>query len=158
MKHSIKVGFSFGVTSGIITTLGLVVGLSASTHSKFVVLGAIIAVAIADTFADAFGVHISEESENRHTPREIWESTVCTFLSKFVFAMTFVIPITLLPLTTAIIVSVVWGLSSLGLLSFYIAKEQRTRPWKAIVEHLVIALVVIALTHYVGGWIGSTFR
>ena len=27
MKHSLKTGFSFGLTSGIITTLGLMVGL-----------------------------------------------------------------------------------------------------------------------------------
>ncbi|GAI31399.1 unnamed protein product, partial [marine sediment metagenome] len=39
MKHSIKTGFSFGLTSGIITTLGLMVGLHSSTGSKLVVIG-----------------------------------------------------------------------------------------------------------------------
>lgn len=39
MKHSLKVGFSFGVTSGIITTLGLMVGLHSGTHSKVVIIG-----------------------------------------------------------------------------------------------------------------------
>jgi len=127
MKHSLKTGFSFGLTSGIITTLGLIVGLHSGTHSKVVIIGGILIIAIADAFSDALGIHISEESECRHTAKEIWESTFSTFGAKFVFAMTFVIPVLLLPLTAAIIVSVAWGLSLLGIFSFYIAREQRVK-------------------------------
>jgi len=157
MKHSLKTGLSFGLTSGIITTLGLIVGLHSGTHSKLVVIGGILTIAIADAFSDALGIHVSEESENRHSTKEIWESTVATFLSKFVFALTFVVPILLLPLPTAIIVSVIWGLSLLGFFSFYIAEEQGATPWKVIAEHLLIALAVIAITHCVGDWIGAAF-
>ncbi|MEA1994887.1 MAG: hypothetical protein U9N18_01845 [Campylobacterota bacterium] len=149
MKHSIKTGFSFGLTSAIITTLGLMVGLYSGTHSKPVVIGGIL------TIADALGIHISEESENAHTTKEIWESTLSTFLFKFVFALTFVIPVLLLQLSTAIIVSVIWGLLLLGTFSFYITKEQKTKTWMVIAEHLLIALMVIIITHYVGGWIGQ---
>ena len=157
MKHSIKTGFSFGLTSGIITTLGLMVGLHSGTRSRLVVIGGILIIAIADAFSDALGIHISEESENKHTTKEIWESTISTFLSKFVIALTFIIPLLLFQLSKAIIVSMVWGLSLLGIFSFYIAKEQKVKPWKVIVEHLLIALVVIIITHYIGDWIGSTF-
>ncbi len=38
-----------------------------------------------------------------------------------------------------------------------IAKEQKADPWKVILEHLTIALVVVTITHYVGDWISSTF-
>ncbi len=157
MKHSLTVGFSFGLTSGIITTLGLMVGLYSGTHSKLVVIGGVLTIAIADAFSDALGIHVSEESENKHTAKEIWESTIATFLSKFVFALTFIVPVLLFPLATAITVSVVWGLSLLGIFSFYIAKEQKVEPWKVVIEHLGIALVVIIVTHYAGGWISSTF-
>ena len=157
MKHSLKIGFSFGITSGIITTLGLIVGLHAGTHSKPVIIGGILTIAIADAFSDAIGIHISEESESRHTVKEIWSSTISTFLTKFVFAMTFIIPVLLFSLGTAIIVSIVWGLSLLGIFSFYIANEQKVKPWKVIMEHLLIALMVIGITHYVGDWIGSRF-
>jgi len=157
MKHSLIVGFSFGLASGIITTLGLMVGLHSGTHSKLVVIGGVLTIAIADAFSDALGIHISEESENKHTTTEIWESTIATFLSKFVFALTFIVPLMLLQLTTAIIVSVVWGLFLLGLFSFYIAKVQGVKPWKVVIEHLVIAVAVIILTHYAGCWISSAF-
>jgi len=157
MKHSLKTGFSFGLTSGIITTLGLMVGLHSGTHSKLVVIGGILTIAIADAFSDALGIHISEESENKHTTKEIWESTLSTFLSKFIVALTFIIPILLLQLSAAIIASIVWGLSLLGIFSFFLAREQKVRPWKVVIEHLFIAVVVITIAHLVGDWIGSMF-
>ncbi|OGP55629.1 MAG: hypothetical protein A2Y65_00485 [Deltaproteobacteria bacterium RBG_13_52_11] len=149
-KHSIKTGLSFGLTSATITTLGLMVGLHAGTNSKLVVIGGILIIAIADAFSDALGIHISEESENKHTTLEIWEATIATFLAKFVFASTFIVPLLLFPLATAIIVSVVYGLLLLSLFSFYMAKGQGEKPWKVIAEHLLIAVVVVIVTHYVG--------
>lgn len=157
LKHSIKIGFSFGLTSGIITTLGLMVGLHSGTHSKLVVLGGILTIAIADAFSDALGIHIAEESENVHTQKEIWESTISTFFSKFLFALTFVIPILVFELSTAIVVSIIWGLLILGMVSFSMAMEQRRKSWKVVGEHLLIALAVIVITHYVGDWISSRF-
>ncbi len=157
MKHSLKTGLSFGLTSGIITTLGLIVGLHAGTHSKIVVIGGILTIAVADAFSDALGIHISEESENKHTTREIWEATISTLLSKFVFALTFVIPLLLFQIETAILVSVIWGLSLLGIFSYFLAKGQNVKSWKVIFEHLIIAIVVIVATHYVGTWIRAAF-
>lgn len=157
MRHSLKIGFSFGLTSGIITTLGLMVGLHSGTHSKLVVIGGILTIAIADAFSDALGIHISEESESKHTPKEIWLSAISTFLSKLIFALTFIIPVLLFKLSTAIMVSVIWGLSLLGIFSFRIAKEQKVEPWRMVAEHMLVALAVVIITHYLGDWIASRF-
>jgi len=158
MNHSLKVGFSFGLTSGIITTLGLMVGLSSGTSSRITVIGGILTIAIADSLSDAMGIHISEESENKHTTKEIWESTIATLASKFVFALSFIIPVLLFSdLSTAVIVSIIWGLSVLSILSYSLAIKQNKKPWRPIAEHLIIAILVIILTHYVGCWISTTF-
>jgi VIT1/CCC1 family predicted Fe2+/Mn2+ transporter len=158
MREALKTGISFGLTSGVITTLGLMVGLHSGTHSKLVVLGGILMIAIADAFSDALGIHVSEESENIHTRRQIWASTVSTFLSKFMFALTFVIPVVLFQLSIAILVSVLWGLGVLAILSYKIAMSQGTKPWRVIAEHLLIALAVIVITHFVGDWISVAFK
>ncbi len=157
LKHSIKVGFSFGITSGIITTLGLMVGLSSSTHSKLVVIGGILTIAIADAFSDALGIHISEESENKHTTREIWEATISTLLFKFIFALTFLVPVLVFQLSTAVLISGIWGFSLLGLLSLNMAKEQNEKPWKVVLEHWLVAVVVVVLTYYIGSFIAARF-
>jgi VIT1/CCC1 family predicted Fe2+/Mn2+ transporter len=160
MNHPFKIGFCFGLTSGIITTLGLMVGLHSGTHSSLAVIGGVLTIAIADAFSDALGIHMSQEYEDYRTAKEIWESTLATFLSKFFFALTFLVPIFLFPnsLETAITASAIWGLLALGILSFVIARYKKEKPWKVILEHLTIALVVIIITHYAGDLISMTFN
>lgn len=157
MKPSYLKGISFGLTSGIITTLGMMVGLQSGTHSQLAVLGGILTIAIADAFSDALGIHISEESENQHTTKEIWESTLATFAAKVVFALTFVIPVVLLSLEKAIITSIIWGLFVLGVISYWMARSQKTSAWHTIGEHWIIAIIVVIATHYTGIWIAGTF-
>jgi len=157
MRHSFQVGFSFGLTSGIITTLGLMIGLNSGTNSEMIVIGGILTIAIADAFSDALGIHISEESENKHSSKEIWESTISTFLCKFIIASQFVIPVIFLELRYAIIVSVIWGLLLLGVFSFFIAKNQKVKTWNAVLEHLLIAVFVIIAANYIGLWISQVF-
>jgi len=73
-------------------------------------------------------------------------------------ALTFLVPVLLFDLPTAIIVSIAWGLAVLTLLSHRLAVRQAVPPWKVIGEHLLIAGVVIALTHLLGDWVAVTFR
>jgi len=155
VKNSLRKGISFGLTSAVITTLGLMVGLNSGTHSKIAVLAGILTIGIADAFSDALGIHVSEEAENTHTHRQIWGATAATFLTKFIFAMTFMVPILLFPLSTAIVVSLIWGMSILTVLSYVIARYQGVPPWKVVAEHFLIATVVIAVTHWVGDRIGT---
>ena len=158
MKHSITVGLSFGMTSGIITTMGLMVGLSSGTSSRIAVIGGILTIAIADAFSDALGIHISEESENVHTGKEIWVSTIATFLAKFLFASTFIIPVIFLKLGIAIFINIIWGVLVLGIASFVLAKVQNENPFKVVSEHVLIAILVIILSHYTGKLISHYFN
>lgn len=146
MKHSKKVGFSFGSTSGIITTMGLIVGLYTSINSKFAVLGGIFTIAIADAFSDALGIHMAEESQNKYSNKEIWQATLSTFFTKFIFALSFAVPFILLPLAMAFLVSILWGIFLLIVLNYFLAKQQKKKPLSIIKEHVFIALIVIILT------------
>jgi len=137
--------------------LGLIVGLDSATGSSLVVIGGILTIAIADAMSDALGIHISEEAENSHTAKEIWTTTICTFLAKFFFALTFIIPVSLLALPTAIITSIIWGLILITAFSFFMAREQKVKPHKVIFEHLSIAILVIFITHFVGDFIRIFF-
>jgi VIT1/CCC1 family predicted Fe2+/Mn2+ transporter len=150
MNNSSKKGFSFGLTSGVITTLGLIVGLHSSTGSTLAVIGGIITIAIADAMSDALGIHISEEAEGQHTEKEIWEATIMTFITKFFFASLFIIPFLFFSLGGAIIASITWGLFLIISMSFVVAKNQGNGWLGVVSEHLFITLAVIIITHYVG--------
>jgi len=131
------------------------IGLHSGTHSKIVVFAGILTIAIADAFSDALGIHISEEAKNTSTVKQVWGATVVTFLTKFLVAMTFVVPVLLLSLSAAIVVNLIWGMSILSVLSYIIAKSQGEPPWKIVGEHLLIAIVVIGVTNWVGDWIAT---
>ena len=150
MKHSTRVGFNFGLTSGIITTLGLMMGLYSSTHSKLAVFGGILTIAVADSLSDAFGIHIAEEGEADHNTKEVWSSTISTFLAKFFFTLIFGVPILIFHLQTAVIFNIILGLIILSVLCIFIAKREKANTLKVIFGHISIAILVILLTDYLG--------
>jgi vacuolar iron transporter family protein len=157
MRESIKTGISFGLTSGIITTLGLMVGLDAGTGLKIAVIGGVLTIAIADAFSDALGIHVSEESSKRNSHKAIWEATLATFLTKLIIASSFIIPLLLLPLQTAILVNLAWGALLLIVFNYILAKQRKENPAFVIGEHLAIALIVVTITFYLGKAIAFYF-
>ncbi len=157
MKETLLKGVGFGLTSGVITTLGIIVGLHAGTHSKLAVLAGMVVLAIADALSDAIGIHISEEAEGEHATKEIWEATLFTFSSKLAFSLTFVPLIVFLELSTAILASVVWGLFLIVIVSYFTAKLQNKNIHRTIAEHLLVTIIVIIIAHYTGDIIYGFF-
>lgn len=150
MKNSVKRGVSFGVTSGIITTLGLIVGLNSGIGLKMAIIGGILTIAVADAFSDALGIHISEESSRINSKKSIWQATIATFLTKIIVATTFIIPFIFLNLKNSVIVSIIWGFLLLTIFNYLLAKEKEEKPLWIILEHLLIAFIVILISNYVG--------
>ncbi|MBN2421469.1 hypothetical protein JXB27_04285 [Candidatus Woesearchaeota archaeon] len=157
MKDGVVKGFSFGLTSGVITTLGLMVGLNSATSSKLAVAGGILSIAFADAFSDALGIHISEEADKKATAKQIWTATNSTFFAKLFFALTFLIPVIFFSLNTAVLISVVWGLFLITWISYKIARMKREKPFSVINEHVLITILVIAVTYLVGNFVKFYF-
>jgi VIT1/CCC1 family predicted Fe2+/Mn2+ transporter len=155
MSVSIKKGLSFGLTSGVITTLGMIVGVNASTSSRLAVIAAIVAIAIADAFSDAVAMHVSEESEGVHKRKDVWEATMATFLTKFIFALTFVIPIWFFPLDIAVPVDIIWGLLIMTVFNIFLARSQEENVLRVVFEHLAIAIIVVLITYIAGSFLST---
>ena len=156
-RRPVRTGIHFGLTSGVITTLGLIVGLHAGTHSTLAVVGGVLTIAVADACSDALAIHISEEGEQVHSTREIWQATIATLVAKLFMALTFIVPVWFCELPVAIIISIAWGFVVMTLLSYQLARSQGVPPGKVIAEHLAIAVLVIALTHVLGDWVRQVF-
>jgi len=152
-----RTGLFFGATSGVITTLGLITGLNAGTHSMTAVIGGIFVIAVADSMSDALGIHLAEESDPNATTHHIWSATISTFVNKFIFAISFAVPLLLLPLDQAVIASLVWGMLVIVVLSYFLARAQNASPVLIVAEHLGIAILVVVLSHLIGAWVGRTF-
>jgi VIT1/CCC1 family predicted Fe2+/Mn2+ transporter len=107
--------------------------------------------------SDALGIHIAQEADPDSTNDHIWAATIWTFLTKLVVALSFALPLLWLPLQTAVIVCVSWGLLVITLLSAYLAHMQRVKALLVITEHLGIAIVVITVSYFIGIWVRTSF-
>ena len=152
-----RTGLFFGATSGVITTLGLIVGLNSGTKSITAVLGGILVIAVADAMSDALGIHLAEEADPDTTHDHVWSATIMTFVTKFAFSISFAVPLLLLPLAPAVLVSVAWGILVIVVLSYFLARSQGESPLAIIAEHVGIAMLVVFLSHYIGVWVSRTF-
>jgi len=127
-----RTGLFFGATSGVV-------------------------IAVADSMSDALGIHLAEESDPNATTHHIWSATISTFVNKFIFAISFAVPLLLLPLDQAVIASLVWGMLVIVVLSYFLARAQNASPVLIVAEHLGIAILVVVLSHLIGAWVGRTF-
>lgn len=144
--------FSFGATSAIITNLGLIVGLDVMNHPRAAMIGGILIIALADNIADSFGIHIYQESECL-SKREVWVSTFANFVTRIGVSLTFILLVLLLPPALVVPCSVVWGLLLLVFISYAISRERGLNPFSSILEHILIAVFVVVLSHFVGHYI-----
>jgi vacuolar iron transporter family protein len=150
LDDSIKAGISFGITSGVITTLGLIIGLYTGTHQQLVVIGGVMTIAVADSLSDAFGMHLSQESRKGTSEKDVWKATVSTLITKFFFSSSFLIPLFLLEGGLAVAVSVLWGTVLIIVLSYVIAKQEHERTTNVIIHHLGMMIAVMIAAYAVG--------
>lgn len=150
-------GISFGMTSGVITTLGLMVGLRSGTDSRLAVIGGIVTIAVADAFSDSLGIHTAEETRGTKVG-SIWAVTLSTFATKLLVAGSFLVPVLVFDLGVAVWVAVGWGLVLLTVLSWVIARANASHALLVVGEHLAIAAAVIVTAQFLGEWVAATFR
>jgi vacuolar iron transporter family protein len=148
--------FSFGATSAIVTSLAFIVGLSKGVNPKFYIIGSLLVIAIADNISDSLGIHIYQESELKKS-KIVNMSTFTNFLTRFSLIVTFILLVYFLPMNYAIITSLVWGVSLLSVMSYKIARKQRANPYVAIIEHVAVSLIVIAISNFLSVWIMGIF-
>jgi VIT1/CCC1 family predicted Fe2+/Mn2+ transporter len=146
--------FSIGATAAITTSMGLIAGLAHGESSRISIVTGLLVIAFADNISDSLGIHIYKESEGA-SKSDIRSSTFGNFFIRLVLALTFVLIVLLLPANLALIVSSVWGLILLGVLSYLISQKKNTHPFKEIAWHLAVALFVIAVSRLVGHLIAT---
>lgn len=149
--------FSFGATSAIITNLGIITGLDTLSHPKLSIISALLVIALADNMSDSFGIHIYQESEHI-SKKEVWISTLTNFFTRLVVSLTFIALIIALPITSAVICSVIWGLLILTVMTYLIAKQSNVNPYSAIFVHITVAVVVVIASNLIGAFVIARFQ
>ena len=144
--------FSFGGPAAIVTGMALIVGLDAATAAKSAVVTSLLIIGIADNLTDSLSVHIYQESE-RLAERDAFRTTIANFFARFFVCITFIVTIVLLPASTAISVTMLWGFILLSVLSFFLARARGVGAVSEIIKHCIVALIVIAISRAIGAWL-----
>ncbi|HTW90945.1 MAG TPA: hypothetical protein VMH22_04485 [bacterium] len=149
--------YIFGSSAAIITDVSLIVGLGSARAGKAPLLAGLLTIAVADNVSDSLGIHLYKESEG-YSQRLSLLSTVLNFLSRLLISCTFIAIVLALPMAHAIIVGLVWGLLLIIFISYLISRNNRDNPVREMVVHVLIAVVVIALSRYLGHAIATYFH
>lgn len=140
---------SFGGPAAIVSSMALIVGLDAATASRATVVTSLLIIGIGDNLTDSLSVHIYQESE-KSSKRKAFETTAANFVTRVVVTFSFVLLFLFVPALVAIDVCVVWGFILLSCLSVLLARVRGTSVVWGIVEHSVLAMIVIALSKGIG--------
>ena len=133
--------FSFGVTSAIMTSLAVVIGLSGATNN-ITIITALLIIAIADNISDSFGIHIYQESKCIN-PKEVKTTTTNNFIARMLITFVFILFVIYMPINLSIIFSIIFGITILTVLSYLISKSQKISPYYSIIRHLTIAIILM---------------
>lgn len=150
--------YSFGITSAIVTSLALMLGLDSTVNAKTSIIGALLIIAIADNISDSLGIHVYRESQGPETAGDTRVYTISNFLTRLAVMTMFIALVVTLPLGIATYLSIAVGLTLLTVLNYYIAVAQNENVPKALAQHLGTAIVVVILAHFLGQLIAGFFK
>jgi vacuolar iron transporter family protein len=148
--------YIFGSTAAIITNICLIVGLGYVQTSKGPILGGLMTIALADNISDSLGIHMYKESEGYEGKLSLL-ATSLNFFSRLLVSCSFIVIVLMFSISNSIIIAVVWGLFLLTLISYLIARSNKENAILEIIKHLLIAVIVIILSRYVGNLISGYF-
>ncbi len=138
---------TFGIISGTITTLGLVVCEYFATGSKAAIAGGIFG-ALIDACSDAFGIYESRRSEGCGASMAL-RHALGTLAGKMGMPALFFVPMALCSVKTAVIINVSVGTTMIAVLNVAGALANRV-PWtKQVATRLAISAFILAFS--VGG-------
>jgi len=153
-------GVAFGTMDGLITILGVVIGIATATESSAIVIISGIVVGVANSFGNSFGFYASELAEraehiqeNQHVSSmaETRRSTVLAFITSLASMTVLIIPFALLTnLSYAMIVSLTVALAMLFGLGALVGKLSREGPLRFGIHYVLLGLIGAALSFVVG--------
>ena len=125
--------FSFGGTSAIVTSMGVIIGLGAASAELATVVSGLLIVAFADNLSDSLSIHMYQEAEKLEG-RTAFRATLTNFV-------------------TRILVALGWGCALLASISCMLARARSVGVAPEVVKHLGMAVLVIGASRVIGLWI-----
>jgi len=156
-------GVAFGIVDGVITILGVVIGIATATQNSGAVLIAGLVAGLANAFGNSFGFYASELAEraehmqeNQHVSSmtETRRGTLLAFAHSIASTIVIVTPFTILGLRHAMIASLIVALALLFGVGAVVGRLSHASPWKFAIRYVLLGLAGATLSFMVGAVVG----
>jgi len=156
-------GVAFGTVDGVITILGVVIGIATATQNSGAVVVTGLVAGLANAFGNSFGFYASElakraehiqENQRLNSMTETRRSTVLAFAHSVGSTVVIVAPFFMLGLRYAMIASLTVGFVLLFGLGSVVGRFSHASPWKFAVRYVFLGLIGAALSFIAGALIG----
>jgi predicted membrane protein (TIGR00267 family) len=157
-------GVAFGTMDGLITILGVVIGIASATQNSGVVVISGLVVGLANAFGNSFGFYGSElaeraehiqENQQVSSMAETRRSTLLAFAHSLASTLVIVAPFVIFALMYAMIASLILALALLFALGAVVGKFSHASAWKFGIRYVLLGLAGAALSFLVGAAVGS---
>ena len=131
----------FGVTNGVITILALITGLRATKVNKIGIIGALLAMIIADPLSDAYSIYISEKQRGN---LKAYENALNAFIYQAILQLILLFVIIVVP-------DIDLGIKYcyvVGILITILYGKYRKVITKEIVKNLFWILIIVYITYF----------
>lgn len=160
MTHTIGAanlqGISFGILSSVMTLLPFQLGVVLSgNRNVHEIVASIVAMSVADSMADAYGIYFSEEaSKTKLQNKGAVRAALVTFGTKILLQLSFVLPFFLLRgIQSPLIANTVWGLSAITVAAYVVARRNKVPIAPYILKTLGFTLCITVGSYTLTEWI-----
>ncbi len=135
--------FTFGVEDSLASTVGLLSGIaSAEVNSRIIIISGLILI-LTEALSMGVGSFLSEESADDYSHHKFSQNSsviagVVMFVSYFISGLVPIFPYTFLPVSVALIVSILFSLGGLAILGYLTARFSKRPVSRYIVRTLLL--------------------
>lgn len=153
-NKDLRQGVFFGMNSGIITTVGLIAGISHTVTNPMYLIISVISIAISDGAGEAYGIYLSKKAEKvDDQSKGPLFSMFSLFTSKVFVVLFFLVPLLFkwdLKYYKNLIWPVLWSLITLTYLDYNLSKLRNESILNYVIPHYLLLFVVVASTKIIG--------
>ena len=154
INNDTRQGIFFGINSGVLTTVGVIAGISQTTTNPMYVVISVISLAISDCIGEAYGMYLSKKAEQiNEQGNGPLNSLIGVFIAKFITAILFLAPLLFvwsLEYYKNLIWPTIYSLVILITIDNKLAEMRNESKVMYIVTHLILLFIVIISTKLIG--------
>lgn len=150
-------GVFFGLTEGTVTTIGIIIGMFASTSLKKAIIGAVLAATVSDSFGDSIGLYYSEKASS--TDSNPLRVVLGMVVIKVLVSLFYLLPIiTVGNLKTAVICSLLLAFGVIISSLMYLADMRGEKEMKEFVgKNTLLVSVATGVSYLLGSLVDTYF-